>query len=161
VAVTGLIADNPREKARLDLARKLGCDLVVEIGKQSLEDEIKSKFPKGVDRVIVGSPPESLDDAFKVIRFGGLVTFFGLHFGEKNKISLNVNDMIFRKITLRPTFAEPAINFPLSRHLLRVGLVDPSLIVTHTCRFDETPKIMGAIVHDSLPVIKAVVEPNS
>jgi len=161
VAVTGLIADNPREKARLDLARKLGCDLVVEIGKQSLEDEIKSKFPKGVDRVIVGSPPESLDDAFKVIRFGGLITFFGLHFGEKNKISLNVNDMIFRKITLRPTFAEPAINFPLSLHLLRVGLVDPSLIVTHTCGFDEAPKIMGAIVHDSLPVIKAVVEPNS
>ena len=160
VAVTGLPADNPLEKARLDLARKLGCDLVVEVGKQSVEDEIKSKLPSGVDRVIVGSPPQSLDDAFKVIRFGGLITFFGLHFGGKSKISLDVNDMIFRKISLRPTFAEPAINFPLSLHLLRAGLVDPRLIVSHTCGFDKAKEIMGAIVHGSLPIIKAVIEPN-
>jgi hypothetical protein len=37
-------------------------------------------------------------DAFKVIRFGG-----------KNMIQLDVNDMIFRKISHIPTFAEPAI----------------------------------------------------
>src|SRR5512139_2353740 len=34
VAITGLPADNPREQARLALAERFGCDLVIETGKQ-------------------------------------------------------------------------------------------------------------------------------
>ena len=161
VAITGLAADNPREKARLDLARQLGCDLTIETGKQSLEDEIKTRFPKGVDRVIVSSPPESLYDAFKVICFGGIITFFGLHLGGKNTIQLDVNDMIFRKITLIPTFAEPAINFPVSLRLLRDGLVDAGAIVTHKFGFDHAKATMKAIIDGSQPIIKAVMLPQA
>jgi len=160
VAITGLPADNPREKARLELAAKLGCDLVIETGKQSVEDEIKSRFPAGVDRVIVSSPPQSMYDAFKVIHFGGIITYFGLHFGGKNVIELDVNDMIFRKITLRPTFAEPAINFPISNRLLRDGLVDARLLVTHTFGFADARSTMQAVIDGSQPIIKAVMLPN-
>jgi L-iditol 2-dehydrogenase len=160
LAITGLPADNPCKKARLNLARKLGCDLVIEVGKQSLEEEIKSKFPNGVDRVIVGSPPESMYDAFKVIRFGGIITFFGIQFGGKSKITIDVNDLIFRKITLRPTFAEPAINFPRTLHFLREGLVDSRLLVTHTFGFDQAKQILAAIIDGSQPIIKAVMLPN-
>jgi L-iditol 2-dehydrogenase len=161
VAITGLPADSPRESARLELAAKLGCDLVIQAGKQSVEDEIKSRYPQGVDRVIVSSPPQSLYDAFKVIHFGGIITFFGLHFGGKNVINLDVNDMIFRKITLRPTFAEPAINFPISNRLLRDGLVDPRLLITHTFGFDQARATMGAIIDGSQPIIKAVMLPHA
>jgi L-iditol 2-dehydrogenase len=160
VALTGLPADNPREKARLDLARAFGCDLVIESGRQSVEEEIKKRFPAGVDRVIVSSPPESLYDAFKVIRFGGIITFFGLHFGGKNVISLDVNDMIFRKITLRPTFAEPAINFPVALRLLRDGLVDGKALVTHTFGFPKARETMRAVIDGSQPIIKAVLLPD-
>jgi L-iditol 2-dehydrogenase len=160
VGITGLPADNAREAARLALAEKLGCDLVIQTGKQSVEDEIKSRFPAGVDRVIVSSPPQSLYDAFKVIHFGGIISFFGLHFGGKNVIDLDVNDMIFRKITLRPTFAEPAINFPLSNRLLREGLVDAKALVTHTFGFAGAGDTMRAIVDGSRPIIKAVMLPN-
>ncbi len=160
VAITGMPADNPREKHRLDTAQELGCDMVIEVGKQSVEDEILSEFPKGVDRIIVSSPPQSMYDAFKVIRFGGIITFFGLHFGGKNVIDLDVNDMIFRKITLRPTFAEPAINFPVSIRLLREGLVDADTLITHTFGFDDAEEILGAIIDGSQPIIKAVMVPD-
>ncbi len=160
VAITGLPANNPREKARLELAERFGCDLVIQTGKQSVEDEIKTRFPDGVDRVIVSSPPQSLYDAFKVIRFGGIITPFGLHFGGKNVIQLDVNDLIFRKITLRPTFAEPAINFPISNRLLRDGLIDGRALVTHTFGFDEAKGIMQAIIDGSQPIVKAVMLPN-
>jgi L-iditol 2-dehydrogenase len=160
VAITGLPADNPREKARLELARKLGCDLTIEAGKQSVEDEIKSRFPQGVDRVIVSAPPQSLHDAIKIIHFGGIITFFGLHFGGKNMVNLDINDLIFRKITLRPTFAEPAINFPISNRLLRDGQVDAGLLVTHTFGFDQAKETMAAIIDGSQPIIKAVMLPN-
>jgi len=160
VGISGLPADNPREKARLELARQFGCDMTIEAGKQDIEDEIKHRFPKGVDRVIVSSPPQSMYDAFKIIRFGGIITFFGLHFGGKNVIDLDVNDMIFRKITLRPTFAEPAINFPISNRLLRDGLVDAKALVTHTFRWGEEKETLRAIIEGSQPIIKAVMLPH-
>jgi len=160
VAITGLPADNPRETARLALAERMGCDLVIQTGKQSVEDEIRARFPAGVDRVIVSSPPRSMYDAFKAIRFGGIITFFGLHFGGQNVIDLDVNDMIFRKITLRPTFAEPAINFPISIRLLRDGLIDAKSLVTHTFGFAGAKSVLAAAVDGSQPIIKAVMLPN-
>jgi threonine dehydrogenase-like Zn-dependent dehydrogenase len=160
VALAGLAGNNAREKARLDAARALGCDAVIEIGPQDVEDEIKHRFPKGVDRVIVTSPPKSMIDALRVIRYGGLITFLGLHFGGQSEITVNVNDLIFRKITLVPTFAEPAINFPISNRLLKDGLVDARKIVTHTFSLENAVPTFDGILQGSEPVIKAVMLPN-
>jgi threonine dehydrogenase-like Zn-dependent dehydrogenase len=160
VAITGLVADNPRERARLELAAKLGCDDFFEVGKHDIEGEIKKRFPKGVDRVIVSSPPESLYDALKIIKYGGIITFYGLHFGGKNTIQVDVNDLVFRKISLIPTFAEPAINFPVALRLLRDGLVDASAIITHKFGFDEAKQTFAAIIEGTEPIIKAVMLPN-
>jgi threonine dehydrogenase-like Zn-dependent dehydrogenase len=160
VGITGLPADNEREKVRFSVAEKFGCDMTIQVGKQSVEDEILSKFPDGVDRVIVSSPPQSMYDAFKIIHFGGTIVFFGLHFGGKNVIDLDVNDMIFRKITLRPTFAEPAINFPISNRLLREGVVDAGLLTNHTFGFADAKDTFKAIIDGTKPIIKAVMLPN-
>ena len=160
VVITGLPADNPREQARLDLAAKMGCDDFIEVGKQDVEEEVKKKFPNGVDRVIVSSPPESMLDALKIIKFGGIITFYGLDFGGKSTINVDINDLVFRKISLIPTFAEPAINFPVSNRLLRDGLVDPQAIVTHTFGFDQASEIMEAVIDGTQPIIKAVMVPH-
>ena len=88
-------------------------------------------FQAGVDRVIVSSPPESLYDAFKVIRFGGIITFFGLHFGGKSKVGVDVNDLVFLKVSLIPTFG-----------------------------FDQAADTLRGIVEGTLPVIKAVMLPH-
>ena len=160
VAITGLPADNERERSRFEVSKKFGCEMTIESGKQSVKDEILGKFPNGVDRVIVTSPPQSMYDAFDVIRFGGIITFMGLHFGGKNKIEVDVNDMIFRKISLIPTFAEPAINFPISNHLLKEGLIDASALISNTFGFDEAKEVMAAVVDGSKPIIKAVMLPN-
>ena len=160
VAIAGLPADNPREKARLDLALEFGCDMTIEVGRQDIEEEIKSRFPKGVDRVIISSPPESMYDALKIIHFGGIITFFGLHFGNRSVVKLDINDLIFRKITLRPAFAEPAINFPLSNRLLRDGLVDAGKLITHTFGLAEAKSVMQAVIDGSKPIVKAVMLPH-
>ncbi len=73
---------------------------------------------------------------------------------------LDVNDLIFRKICLVPTFAEPAINFPVANKLLRDGLVDARILITHTFGFSDAKKTLEGIVDGSSPVIKAVMLPN-
>ena len=160
VAITGLAATCSREEARFRLAKEFGCDVIIETDKENIEEVIKARFPQGLDRAIVTSPPQSMYDALKIIRFGGLITFLGLHFGGKNIINVDVNDLIFRKITLRPTFAEPAINFPVAIRLLKDGLIDSKKLVTHTFGFDGAKSIMQAIIDGSEPVIKAVMIPD-
>jgi L-iditol 2-dehydrogenase len=157
VVITGLPADNARERARLELAARFGCDAYIEVGKQDVEAEIKKQFPQGVDRVIVSSPPESMLDALRIIKFGGIITFYGLHFGGKSTINVDINDLVFRKISLIPTFAEPAINFPLSNKLLREGLVDADAVISHKVPLNEARQVMEAIIEGTEPIIKAVV----
>ncbi|MBN1853160.1 MAG: alcohol dehydrogenase catalytic domain-containing protein [Pirellulales bacterium] len=160
VAIAGLADNTPREQARLAAARQFGCDDLIEIGKDDLQAQIKRKFPEGVDRVIISSPPESLADALHIIKFGGIITFYGLHFGGRNQVKVDVNDLIFRKITLIPTFAEPAINFPISNRLLRDGYVDAQALITHTFAFHQTRDVMEGIINGSQPIIKAVLLPG-
>ena len=161
VAITDLPADDACKKARLAAATEsFGCDMTIEVGKQDVEQEIKAKFPDGVDRVIVTSPPKSIYDALKIIRFGGIITFMGLHFGGESEINVDINDLVFRKITLRPTFAEPAINFPVSNQMLKDGLIDANAIITHKTGLASAKEIMNAIIDGSEPIIKAVVLPN-
>jgi L-iditol 2-dehydrogenase len=113
-----------------------------------------------VDRVIISSPPESLADALKLIKYGGIITFYGLHFGGRNKVEVDVNELIFRKISLIPTFAEPAINFPVSLRLLRDGLVDASTVISHTFAYDQARDTLRSIVDGTAPIIKAVMVPH-
>lgn len=157
VAITGLAADNPREKARFDVAAQFGCDDMIEVGKQDVAAEIKHKFPQGVDRVIVSAPPASMTDALKIIKYGGIITFFGLHFGGKSTVQIDINDLIFRKISLVPTFAEPAIHFPVANRLLRDGLVDGQAIVTHRFQMVDTRDVMASIIDGTAPIVKAVM----
>ena len=79
---------------------------------------------------------------------------------SKNTIQVDVNDLVFRKISLIPTFAEPAINFPVALRLLRDRLVDASAIITHKFGFDEAKQTFAAIIEGTEPIIKAVMLRN-
>lgn len=80
--------------------------------------------------------------------------------GGQNEINIDINDLIFRKITLVPTCAEPAINFPISNRLLREGLVNASQIVTHAFGFEDAVSTFTANADGSRPILKAVMLPN-
>jgi L-iditol 2-dehydrogenase len=162
VAIASRGGDTSLQAARLSASEKAGFDMVITGGSEplskSLKEKLLSRFPAGVDRVIVSSPPASLHDAIAVTRFGGLVTFYGLHLGgAESVVPIDVNDLVFRKISLVPTFAEPAINFPLSLSLLREGRIDPGLIITHTFGLGDIPAVLAGILAGTLPAVKAVL----
>ncbi len=159
VGISGRSADTPMARARLALAEKLGCDLVVKTAVEDIRETVLKHYPSGVDRVIVTSPPKSLDDAFRIIRYGGTIVFLGLSFAGENCINFDVNAAIFNKTTLKPCFAEPAIHFPTATELIRKGMIDASLFQTHTFRPDQAQEVLTATLEGSLPVIKPVFIP--
>ncbi|MFA9477431.1 zinc-binding dehydrogenase [Phycisphaerales bacterium AB-hyl4] len=159
VAATQINTNSTLGKARTALAEKMGIDQVIDAAQEDVEAVIKQRFPDGVDRVIVSAPPESMHDALKAIAYGGIITFYGLHFGDRSRIEIDINHLIFRKITLRPVFAEPAINFSVSLDLLKRGLIPAKDLVTHQVAPAEAEKVFHAIADRTEPIIKAVVLP--
>jgi threonine dehydrogenase-like Zn-dependent dehydrogenase len=89
VAIAGRGADTPLRAARRAAAEKAGFDMVLTGSVGDLKEKIHSRFPAGVDRVIVSSPPASIQDALALIRFGGIITFYGLHLGGANVLPVD------------------------------------------------------------------------
>jgi L-iditol 2-dehydrogenase len=161
VAVSEINTNSRLGKARIKMAEKLGADMVINSREENIEKVIKDKYPGGIDRVIVSAPPESINDALKIISYGGIITFYGLHFGGRNMVNIDINNLIFKKVTLRPCFAEPAVNFNTSLELIKKNLIPVDEIITHKFVSKDAKAGLHAIIEGSEPVIKAVVLPDS
>ena len=160
VGLVGYDATCAREKARLEAGIKLGADFVIDGAKEDPVQAVHDRFPDGADRVIVTSPPKSMEQAIEVGRFGEWVSFIGINLGGQSTINVDVNELIFNKRTLRPTFAEPAIKFPMSLKLLRKGMMDAATLITHTFTFDNYEEIFRGIIDGDQPILKAVCTPH-
>jgi L-iditol 2-dehydrogenase len=148
-----------RGKARLDAASHIDVDMVIDVAKEDPLESIASIYPKGVDRVIVTAPPQSIPQAVRMAAYGATVSFFGIDLGGAQKIELDINDLVFRKITLQPFLGEPALHFPDSIRLLKKGLVPADLLITHTTTLEDAPKLFSKLVDGTSPIIKAVILP--
>ena len=100
-----------------------------------------------------------MPQAIKMARFGGTVSFIGINLGGQSKIEVDVNDLIFNKLSLIATFAEPAQNFPNTIQLLKNKLVDASKIITTTFSFKEAKNVFVKSDSGAEPIIKAVLVP--
>ena len=160
VALIGSSRQSIRGTARMKVGEEFGADPLIYAQDEDPVEAVRAAFPQGADRVIVVSPPKTLPFAVPMIKFGGLISFIGIDLGGESKVELDVNELIFNKITLRPTFAEPAIKFPVSIRLLQEGLVDAKKLVTHTFTFPETEKIFRMSNDSQEGIIKAVLLPG-
>lgn len=159
VALVGYSAQSPREVARMNVGADIGADYLVYAADEDPVERVRSVFSSGADRVIVTSPPKTLAPAVKMAAFGGIVSFIGINLGGQSTVQLDVNELVFNKVTLRPTFAEPAIKFPVSIRLLKDGLVDASKLISHTFGFADVERIFRMNADGNEKVVKAVLVP--
>jgi threonine 3-dehydrogenase len=86
---------------RMELARELGIDVVLDARDSNLAEQILSKSPGGVDGVLeMSGHPSSLDLAVRVVRPGGRISLLGI-FAESKQI-LPLNDLIFKGVVVQP-----------------------------------------------------------
>jgi len=149
--------DTPVGRARYKAAQALPLDQVIEVDKIPLAEALSKSHPHGVDRVIVTSPPRSIPDAVAITCYGGSITYFGVAFNEESKVTLDFTDLLFRKISIRPFFAEPAIHFPLSRDLLQRGAIPTDKILNHSFSPDKIKETLHGLAGGTLPAVKATM----
>ncbi|MBM4043607.1 MAG: zinc-binding dehydrogenase [Planctomycetes bacterium] len=145
-------------KARLALGQRLGADAVLHSDKDDIVTEVKKAFPNGVDRCIVTSPPQTILRALRICRFGGIVAFNGIKFGEGSKITFDANEFHFLRLQLRATHSIPNLRFPTAIDLLARGVFRAEDFVTHRLPLSRVAEAMQTAARDKENVIKVMVD---
>ena len=126
VVVTGVARDKPR----LELARSLGVDLVVQVDNEDLQDAVKPLCAArgGVDVAVEASgATPAVEAAFQCTRKGGTVIQLGLADGP---ITIDYSQIAFREISVIGSFAHCWSSFDSALTLMDRGIIDVKAILT-------------------------------
>lgn len=96
------------------LAEALGVARYVSFGELD-----KARAVRAADRVLVTTPPSTLESALKACRHGGSVITIGLDDFERCKVTVDISQLIFRQQTLTGLCAAPNAHFKESVSVLR------------------------------------------
>lgn len=139
--------------------RKARCQIALDWGAEAIvdpEDLQNYDFGCSIDRIMVTSAPDTIETAANIACKGGIITFIGLGFGGKEKISLEGNAFHFKKLQLRASFASPALFGPMAIEYLEQGIIDGKRLVSHTYPLTELAQGMKTAAKDS-DAVKVVI----
>ncbi len=142
-----------RKKAELALG--YGAD---EVLFTDTADITEYPWPKGgVDRVLVTTPPKTIDIATRLCRPGGIIAFLGIGYGERGMVTFDSNIVHLNKLQIRGSNAMPALYFPFVFDMMHAGLVKVDKMITNTFTLDELPGALNAYLDDAAGTCKAVM----
>ena len=118
----------------------------------------KYPFPRGgVDKVLVTSPPSTIDLATRVTNPGGKVAFLGIGYGDRAKATFDSNIVHLRKISIIGSNAIPALYFPRCIDLLEAGMVDVKSLISHRFKLEDLPTAMAQYLAEKDKAVKAIM----
>jgi threonine dehydrogenase-like Zn-dependent dehydrogenase len=112
---------------RLDFAKKVGADIVVNPKEQNLKEIVLSETGIGAD-VVVDAVGSLFPQAMEVVRKGGKIVLFGMDQRALPKVSQY--DITRNELLVIGTFI--GVNtFPPAIKMLESGAIKPSVLLTH------------------------------
>jgi len=144
-----------RNTARIAAAKAIGVDGIFDPSRQPLSEV---DFGCEIDRILVTTPPPTLNDAMGVACKGGIISFIGIAFGEKASCTFNANDFHFKKLQLRASFASPALYTPQALRYLREKVVDPEILISHRFPLEQMVAAMQT-ARDGSRAVKVMINP--
>lgn len=140
---------------KAQLALEYGADEVIFSDR---EDLTKHAFPRGgVDRVLVTTPPATIDLATRICNVGAIIAFLGISYGEGAMVSFDSNVVHLNKLQIRGSNAIPALYFPQCFDLMKSGTVDVKKLISHTFSLDGAVEGITAFLRDKETAVKAVM----
>ncbi len=152
-----IYAANRSGGRRAQVAAAFGADEVILTRDNPLTP---GHFRKGgVDRALVSASVEAIGQAMPLMRYGGILSFIGIQYGDGARISFDANDFHFKKLQLRASHAAPALYFPQVLDLLRDGHVDGNQLISHVMPLAKLPEAMALVRDNREEVLKVVITP--
>ncbi len=140
---------------RLEMAKKLGADVVVRSDRENLLERVYAMTDgEGADVVLetAGSPVTAAATA-DLVRRCGVVVLVGNINGET---PYRFMDLMYREGEIR-TIYRYKNNFPTALEAVATGAIDPSPLVTHTFDFADTNEAFRLCNEEKEKVVKTVV----
>jgi len=143
------------QAARVRLVEQFGADAVIDPHETPLD---RYDFGCSIDRILVTSPPPTLNGAFAVAAKGAIIAFIGIAYGDGAFCRFEANDFHFKKLQLRASFASPALYTPLALQYLREGVVNGAALISHRFPLTVIEEAMQ-VARDKRSAVKVVVMP--
>lgn len=143
---------------KLDLARKLGANAVVNSGRQDATKIVRELTNgKGVDAVIEAvGVQDTLQYALGVVKKGGNITVTGL---QVQDIQIDIMKLVTNEINLKGVYLYAPGDFKTSLGLITNGIVQLKPLITHTFPLTEIAKAVDVLTSTKGDHVKIVLNP--
>ncbi len=149
--------DDKSSRYKLELGKKLGASDIAGYDSPDFYDVIKDKYPDGLDRVIITSPPNTLEGAINISKFGGVIGLIGVVFGKDRLVSFDMNEFHFKRLELRCIHAIPNLRFPMALDLIKRKKIDVNSLITHKVNFEDYEQAFNIFKDAQAESVKIVV----
>ena len=143
---------------RLEMAKKMGADVVINSGKDDLKKIIeKETGGKGVDMAFeaVGASA-SVKSAMSALAFGGTAIWIG---NNKPLIEINMQEIVTRELKVYGSFLYSLNDFRTVVDHLNKEELDVSDVISQNIPLDNAPEFFYKLAHDPGTLIKVIVNP--
>ena len=131
-----------RNKAKRDLALRLGATAVIDPAATDITAEIQSLSHGGADVVMeCAGVPETVEQAPKLARPGGRVVIVGV-LAQGLKVQYEPFDLLFREIDIRTSFLNPYTHHRAA-DLIANGRIEIEPLISRRASLDEVPEIVA------------------
>lgn len=150
------VSDFKSKIGRMQVAEKFGATAFLDPLETPLDEY---DFKCDIDRILLSSPPPTLNSAFNVAAKGAIISFIGIGHGASAFCNFNVNDFHFKKLQLRASFASPALFGAKAIRYLNEGVVDGDKLISHRFPLENIAEAIETAKNDPTAV-KVVVIPQ-
>ncbi len=146
------VASAGRGEGRLQAARRLGADQVIDVSQRELVAAVQSDCAKPFDVVIeaVGKP-ETWEAAVQLVRKGGLVNFFG-GCPTGTRVSLDTALLHYSSITLAASFHHTPRTIRRALELIESKVIRGDDFVDGECPLSQLPALLETMARGNRAV---------
>jgi 2-desacetyl-2-hydroxyethyl bacteriochlorophyllide A dehydrogenase len=142
---------------RLDVAKKLGADVIINPSKSNAYDLISIETNGlGVDVAIeaVGISPTVLQ-AMSALKIGGICIWIG---NSAKIINVNMQEVVTRELNISGTYIYTHKEFGEVLDLLAEGNIDVEAVISKVISLEEAPEMFNKLAKDAGQLIKVVID---
>ena len=157
LAGAGYVVVTDMDTHRLEMAKELGADRVVNIQEEDpLQAVLEVTDGIGVDCAIeaVGISP-AVQQAHKMTRVGGDITWIG---NSAKMIEVDMQEVVTRELSVCGTYGFDT-EFETAIQAISSGRIGVDALIERTAPLDECPQIIHEIASGKLNLVKVVLEP--
>jgi len=154
----GLVIVTDLSSHRLEMARKLGADVMVNVGEQNpLEVVQQHTNGRGVDAVIEAvGVTATVQQSLALVRMGGHVTWIG---NSQPEVELNMQQVVTREVTIAGAYGFN-IEFGQSIEAIRSGRIDVMPLIEKLAPLEDGPQLFHDLASRELDAIKVILKPK-